>query len=83
MRSGHSSLVGKSSLLLLEVQLEAESDALVFIIVGDTMYIFGGYNEGNCHNDIYAFDLIRHHWKRIDPEVGILPGKNLLCTIIS
>lgn len=38
------------------------------------MYIFGGYNEGNCHNDIYAFDLVLHHWKRIEPEIGIVPG---------
>ena len=39
------------------------------------MYVFGGYNEGNCHNDIYAFDLLRHHWYRIETSNGISPGK--------
>lgn len=42
--------------------------------VNDVMYVFGGYNEGNCHNDIYAFDLIRHHWTRIETSNGISPG---------
>lgn len=37
------------------------------------MYVFGGYNDGNCHNDIYAFDLIRHHWTRIETSNGISP----------
>lgn len=40
------------------------------------MYVFGGYNEGNCHNDIYAFDLIRHHWTHIETSNSISPGKN-------
>jgi N-acetylneuraminic acid mutarotase len=37
------------------------------------MYVFGGYNEGNCHNDIYAFDLVRHHWHHIETSNGISP----------
>ncbi|CCI41479.1 unnamed protein product [Albugo candida] len=43
------------------------------LVVGSTMYIFGGYNEGNCHNDIYEFDLLRHHWEQIDTISGITP----------
>lgn len=58
--------------MLLEVQFG--QNLTRFVVVGDTMYIFGGYNEGNCHNDIYAFDLVLHHWKRIEPEIGIVPG---------
>ena len=38
------------------------------------MYVFGGYNEGNCHNDIYAFDLIHHHWTHIETSNSISPG---------
>lgn len=45
------------------------------LVVGSTMYIFGGYNEGNCHNDIYEFDLLRHHWEQIDTISGITPGR--------
>ncbi|DBA01647.1 TPA: hypothetical protein N0F65_010298 [Lagenidium giganteum] len=43
------------------------------LVVGDVMYVFGGYNEGNCHNDIYAFDLVRHHWSHIETSNGISP----------
>ncbi|TMW56305.1 hypothetical protein Poli38472_008953 [Pythium oligandrum] len=43
------------------------------LVVGDTMFVFGGYNEGNCHNDIYAFDLIRHHWSHIETSNSISP----------
>jgi hypothetical protein len=42
------------------------------------MYVFGGYNDGNCHNDIHAFDLIRHHWLHIETSNGISPGTS--CT---
>ncbi|TDH68682.1 hypothetical protein CCR75_004748 [Bremia lactucae] len=43
------------------------------LVVGDTMYVFGGYNDGNCHNDIYAFDLMRHDWVHIETPNGISP----------
>lgn len=50
--------------------------------VNDVMYVFGGYNEGNCHNDIYAFDLIRHHWTRIETSNGISPGEQTVCVCV-
>ncbi|CEG43782.1 Kelch repeat-containing proteins [Plasmopara halstedii] len=43
------------------------------LVVDDMMYVFGGYNDGNCHNDIYAFDLVRHHWLQIETSNGISP----------
>lgn len=43
------------------------------LVVGDMMYVFGGYNDGNCHNDIYAFDLVRHHWLHIETSNGTSP----------
>ncbi|KAI9911365.1 hypothetical protein PsorP6_008704 [Peronosclerospora sorghi] len=46
----------------------------LLLAVGDVMYVFGGYNDGTCHNDIYAFDLIRHHWQHIETSNGISPG---------
>ncbi|KAF1794488.1 Kelch-type beta propeller [Phytophthora cactorum] len=53
------------------------------LVVGDMMYVFGGYNDGNCHNDIYAFDLVRHHWLHIETSNGISPdgrASHALCT---
>ncbi|CAI5743183.1 unnamed protein product [Peronospora destructor] len=43
------------------------------LVVGDMMYVFGGYNDGNCHNDVYAFDLVRHRWQYIETSNDIHP----------
>ncbi|RHY53716.1 hypothetical protein DYB35_004128 [Aphanomyces astaci] len=42
--------------------------------VNGVMYVFGGYNEGNCHFDLYAFNLVHHHWTKLDNRGGIVPG---------
>uniref|UniRef100_M4B3V7 Attractin/MKLN-like beta-propeller domain-containing protein n=1 Tax=Hyaloperonospora arabidopsidis (strain Emoy2) TaxID=559515 RepID=M4B3V7_HYAAE len=41
------------------------------LVVGDVMYVFGGYNDGNCHNDIYAFNLVHHHWQLIEKTSSV------------
>ncbi|KAG9409492.1 Kelch domain-containing protein 10 [Aphanomyces cochlioides] len=43
------------------------------VVVNGVMYVFGGYNEGNCHNDLYAFNLVHHHWTKLEHKGGIVP----------
>ncbi|KAF0698174.1 Aste57867_11159 [Aphanomyces stellatus] len=67
VRSGHSSVVGT---LLLTRHHQPHVRAT---LVNGVMYIFGGYNEGNCHYDLYAFNLVHHHWTKLANRGGIVP----------
>ncbi|OQR80861.1 hypothetical protein THRCLA_11922 [Thraustotheca clavata] len=43
------------------------------VVVNGIMYVFGGYNDGNCHYDLYAFDLMHHHWTHIENKSNVYP----------
>ena len=42
-------------------------------LVNGMMYVFGGYNDGNCHFDLYAFDLTHHHWTKLENKGVVSP----------
>ncbi|EQC41166.1 hypothetical protein SDRG_01143 [Saprolegnia diclina VS20] len=43
------------------------------VVVNGMMYVFGGYNDGNCHFDLYAFDLTHHHWTKLENKGVVSP----------
>jgi N-acetylneuraminic acid mutarotase len=39
------------------------------VIAGDTLYLFGGYDQSRKnHNDLWSYDLLTNTWRQLKPE---------------
>ncbi|EQC41160.1 hypothetical protein SDRG_01138 [Saprolegnia diclina VS20] len=36
------------------------------VVANSIMYVLGGYDQGQCFGDIYAYDLMRREWSKVD-----------------